>query len=62
MTSYAIGLDYGTNSVRAIVVDCENGAILGSGVFDYSHGDKGVVTDPSDANVARQHLSITLRF
>ncbi|MBL7016399.1 MAG: ribulokinase [Kiritimatiellales bacterium] len=55
MASYAIGLDYGTNSVRAIVVDCEIGAILGSGVFDYSHGDKGVVTDPADANVARQH-------
>jgi L-ribulokinase len=52
---YTIGIDYGTNSVRAIVADCENGAILGSGVFDYPHGDKGVVGDPVDANVARQH-------
>src|SRR3970040_316164 len=30
--SYTIGLDYGTNSVRAIVVDCADDRVIGSGV------------------------------
>lgn len=51
----AIGLDFGTNSVRAIVVDTANGAELGSAVFNYSYGDMGVVIDPKDPNMARQH-------
>jgi len=55
MASYAIGLDYGTNSVRAIVVDCADGKILGSEVCGYAHGDMGVMGDPKDPNVARQH-------
>ncbi|MCK5676370.1 MAG: ribulokinase [Verrucomicrobia bacterium] len=55
MKTYVIGIDFGTNSVRAIVADCADGTLCGEGVFDYPHGDKGVVIDSSDANVARQH-------
>lgn len=55
MSHYTIGIDYGTNSVRAIVVDCADGSIHGAGVFDYPHGDKGVVGSPSDPHLARQH-------
>lgn len=55
MGAYAIGLDYGTNSVRAIIVDCADGTILGSHVYGYAHGDMGVMGDPKDPNVARQH-------
>lgn len=55
MALYTIGIDYGTNSVRAIVADCRDGSIAGSGVFNYPHGDKGVVIDSADSNVARQH-------
>ncbi|MFC1652785.1 ribulokinase [Planctomycetota bacterium] len=55
MNRYAIGLDFGTNSVRAIVVDTQNGQELGAGVFNYVHGDMGVVIDPQDPHVARQH-------
>lgn len=50
----SIGIDYGTNSVRAIVVDCENGNELGSEVFNYKRGYQGVIIDENDANVARQ--------
>jgi L-ribulokinase len=49
-----IGLDYGTASVRAVVVDTATGAELGEGEFAYEHGTDGVVTDPSDGHLARQ--------
>ena len=55
MGAYALGLDFGTNSVRALVVDGADGRILGSHVCGYAHGDMGVVGDSRDPNVARQH-------
>ncbi len=55
MSSYAIGLDYGTNSVRTLIVDTQSGAEVGSSVWNYAHGEKGVVIDPKDPNLARQH-------
>jgi len=54
MAKYTIGLDYGTNSVRALVVDVANGAEAGSAVHIYSHGKEGVILT-SDPNLARQH-------
>ena len=52
---YAIGVDYGTNSVRALVVNTTNGDEIGQMVYDYPSGDAGILLDPSDPNVARQH-------
>ena len=49
-----IGVDYGTNSCRAVVVDCSNGDELGSGVYNYESGRQGVLLDAKDANLARQ--------
>jgi L-ribulokinase len=51
---YSIGLDYGTNSVRALVVDVADGREVASAVWNYSHGKDGVVLS-SDPNLARQH-------
>ncbi len=51
---YSIGIDYGTSSVRSIVVNCGNGQIIGSSVFEYLHGENGVITD-DDPNLSRQH-------
>jgi L-ribulokinase len=34
MKQYAIGVDYGTNSVRALVVDLSSGAEVASAVFN----------------------------
>jgi len=51
---YSIGLDYGTNSVRALVVDVANGREVGTAVWNYAHGDHGVVL-ARDPNLARQH-------
>ena len=55
MPKYAIGLDYGTNSVRALLVDVKDGREIASSVFDYPHGEMGILLDRRDPNVARQH-------
>ena len=55
MPSYAIGLDYGTNSCRSLIVDLETGRELSSAVFPYPSGVQGIITDPSDPHVARQN-------
>src|SRR5579863_1694807 len=53
--SYAIGLDYGTSSVHAVVVQCGDGAEIGASVWAYAHGDDGVIGDPLKPHLARQH-------
>ncbi len=55
MSSYALGLDYGTNSVRALIVDTADGREVASAVFGYPSGVEGVILDDRDPNVARQH-------
>jgi L-ribulokinase len=47
-------LDYGTNSVRALVVDVATGREIASAVWNYAHGREGVILS-SDPNLARQH-------
>jgi L-ribulokinase len=51
---YVIGIDYGTDSVRSVVVDTENGNTVGSSVFEYPRWKKGLYCDPS-LNQFRQH-------
>jgi L-ribulokinase len=51
---YVIGIDYGTDSVRSVVVDTSNGKIVGSSVFEYPRWKKGLFCDPS-INQFRQH-------
>ncbi|MDO4557441.1 MAG: ribulokinase [Planctomycetia bacterium] len=50
----AIGFDYGTNSVRALVVDIASGEEIGTSVFEYPGGDAGILLDPKDPHLARQ--------
>jgi len=51
---YTIGLDYGTNSVRALIVNVANGAEVAAAVWIYEHGTEGVILS-HDPNLARQH-------
>jgi L-ribulokinase len=51
---YTIGLDYGTNSVRALIVDTKDGREIAAAIWVYEHGHQGVILD-KDPNVARQH-------
>ena len=53
--AYTIGLDFGTNSVRALVVRCRDGAEIGTAVFGYPGGEEGVLLDAADPHLARQH-------
>lgn len=54
-STFAIGLDFGTNSARAVVVDCADGRTVGTHVAGYRSGERGVVLDPRDPHLARQH-------
>ena len=38
MTCYALGLDFGTESARALLVDVASGAEVAQAVADYRHG------------------------
>ena len=51
---YSIGLDYGTNSVRTVIVSTANGREVASAVWNYSQGTQGVILS-RDPNLARQH-------
>jgi L-ribulokinase len=52
--TYTIGVDYGTDSVRALVVDTQTGEEMGTHVFDYPRWKEGQFCDPSK-NRFRQH-------
>ncbi len=58
---YTIGLDYGTNSARALVVDCADGREIGTAVVGYASGQQGVLLDPGDHHLARQNPADYLR-
>ena len=55
MAPLTIGIDYGTNSVRALVVDVASGREIGSAVVDYPSGKAGILLDARDHHLARQH-------
>ncbi|MCX7019583.1 MAG: ribulokinase [Candidatus Sumerlaeota bacterium] len=52
---YVIGLDYGTNSARAVVVNVNSGEEVATSIWNYTHGEAGVIIDQKDTNLARQH-------
>lgn len=52
--NYCIGVDYGTDSVRCIIVDTGNGQEMASSVFYYTRWQNGLYCNPS-LNQFRQH-------
>ena len=53
--AYTIGLDFGTNSVRSLLVDVSNGNELVQAVYEYETGEAGIILDSADHNLARQN-------
>ena len=56
MNAYVIGVDYGTDAVRAVLVDAVSGKELVSAVHYYRKWSQGLYCDPS-INQFRQHPS-----
>jgi len=52
--AYVLGLDFGTNSARALIVDPKNGQEIATAVANYPSGEAGIILDRKDPNVARQ--------
>ena len=52
---FALGLDFGTNSARALLVDARNGREIATAAANYPSGARGVFSHEKDPNVARQH-------
>lgn len=52
--AYVIGVDYGTDSVRSILVDAKNGRILSSAVHPFARWKQGKFCKPNK-NMFRQH-------
>lgn len=55
MKRYALGIDYGTNSCRSLLIDLDDGTEVGSTVFHYPSGEMGILLDPKDPHLARQN-------
>src|SRR5665647_1317807 len=51
---YVIGVDFGTDSVRSIIVDASNGVEMASAVFYYPRWKKGLYCNAA-RNQFRQH-------
>jgi L-ribulokinase len=51
---YVIGVDYGTDSVRSVLIDAANGREMSHAVFTYPRWKKGLYCDPT-TNQFRQH-------
>ncbi|MBS1978951.1 MAG: ribulokinase [Bacteroidetes bacterium] len=52
--SFVIGIDYGTDSVRSVIVDAQNGEEVASSLYFYPRWRDGLYCDPSK-NMFRQH-------
>lgn len=52
---YSIGLDFGTNSVRSVILDLEDGMEIAEAVCGYPSGLDGIILDEKNPYLARQN-------
>ena len=51
---YVVGADFGSDSVRVVILDASNGRVAGQRVVFYPRWKKGLFCDPKE-NRFRQH-------
>ncbi|MER3414451.1 MAG: hypothetical protein C4341_09545 [Armatimonadota bacterium] len=54
MPRYSVGLDFGTNSARALIVRLEDGELVAEAVAPYASGLDGVLLSEHEPDLARQ--------
>ncbi len=52
---FSIGVDFGTNSVRGIIINLEDGEIVSESIVPYPSGIDGVIIDERNPHLARQN-------
>ena len=52
--SFVIGIDFGSNSVRALLVEAHTGEEFGCAGAGYPGGEQGIYLDPARPLLARQ--------
>jgi len=58
---FSLGLDFGTNSVRALLVNLADGREIATAVHNYETGEAGIILDGRDPNLARQNPADYIR-
>ena len=51
---FTLGIDYGTNSVRSLIVDTADGREIATCIINYPSGREGILLDSNDHHLARQ--------
>ncbi len=51
---FSMGIDFGSNSVRALIIDVATGKELGTASSSYAGGERGIYTDAGNPHLARQ--------
>ncbi|RDV25543.1 ribulokinase [Alteromonas aestuariivivens] len=59
MSRYTLGLDYGSDSVRALLVDVTSGAELASHMVNYPRWEKGLYCEPGQDQYRQHPLDYT---
>lgn len=52
---YSIGVDFGSNSARALIVRCADGEEVGVSIVDYPSGNQGILYSAKEPYLARQN-------
>ena len=52
---FSIGVDFGTNSVRGVILNLDKGEIISESVVNYPSGIDGVIIDEKNVHLARQN-------
>ena len=52
---FSLGIDYGTNSVRALIVDIADGREIATCIVNYPSGREGILVDANNHHLARQN-------